>query len=136
MSFTLVCPWNPLHSAPFAPYPVVSHYFVILITYIDSVVTPGNLFVDSKIYLIAFSSMAIKGSTSLPSGVILTPNEYKKYIHLTQATKSAFISFVAQTGNASAYLSHSSGPWILNSGVSGHLFGNKDLFLPLLLHHL
>ena len=89
MSFTLFCPWNPLHYAPFVPSPVVSHCFVILSTYIDSVVTPGNLFVDSKVYLIVFSSMAIKGSTSLPLGVILTPNKYKEYIHLTQATKSA-----------------------------------------------
>ena len=35
--------------------------------------------------------MAIKGSTSPPSGIILTPNEYKEYIHLTQAAKSASI---------------------------------------------
>ena len=73
-------------------------------------VTLGNLFVDLEVYLIAFSSMAVKGSTSPPSGVILTPNEYKEYIHLTQPAKSASISSVAQTGNASACLSHSSGP--------------------------
>ena len=72
--------------------------------------------------------MAVKGSSSTPLGVILTPNEYKEYIHLTQAAKSASISFVAQTGNASACLSHSSSRWILDSGASDHLSGNKDIF--------
>ena len=72
--------------------------------------------------------MAVKWSSSTPSGVILTPNEYKKYIHLTKATKSASISSVAHTGNVFACLSHSSGPWILDSKASDHLFGNKDLF--------
>ena len=72
--------------------------------------------------------MAIKGSSSSPSGVILSPNEYKEYIHLTQPTKSASILSIAQTDNASACLSHSSGPWILDSGAFDHLSSNKDLF--------
>ena len=72
--------------------------------------------------------MAIKGSSSALSRVILMPNEYKEYIHLTQAAKSASISSVSQIGNASACLSHSSGPWILDSGASDHFSGNKDLF--------
>ncbi|KAJ9685307.1 hypothetical protein PVL29_017366 [Vitis rotundifolia] len=40
------------------------------------------------------------------------------------------IASVAQTGNASACLTHTSSlrPWILDSGASDHIFGNKDLF--------
>ena len=68
--------------------------------------------------------MADKGSSSIPMGVILTPNQYKEYLHLTLVAKSSSISSVAQTGNASACLSHLSGTWILNSRVSG----NEDLF--------
>ena len=79
----------------------------------------------------------LKGSSFTPSRVILTPNDYKEYLHLTQVAKSASISSVAQTGNASACLSHSSEQWILDSGAFDHLSGNKDFFfLPLLLHHL
>ena len=59
-----------------------------------------TFFIDSEVYLIVFSFMAIKGSSSPPSRVILTPNEYKEYIHRTQATKFASISFVVQIGNA------------------------------------
>ena len=80
--------------------------------------------------------MANKESSSTPPVVVLAPNEYKEYLHLTQATKSASISFVFQTGIASACFSHSSGPWIFYSGESNHLSDNKDFFLPLLLHHL
>ena len=72
--------------------------------------------------------MAAKGSSTTPPEVILMPNEYKEYLHLTQATKFASISSVAQTGNASTCLSHSSGPWILNFGACDHLYGNKHFF--------
>ena len=72
--------------------------------------------------------MDVKGSSSTLPGVILMPNEYKKYIYLTQAAKSTSILFVAQTGNASAFLSHSRCQWILNSGTFDHLSSNKDIF--------
>ena len=58
----------------------------------------------------------------------LTPGEYEEFLRLTHAAKSASIASVAQTGNAPAYLTHSLGPWILDSCASDHLFGNKDLF--------
>ena len=75
--------------------------------------------------------MVVKGSSSTPPRVILTPNEYKEYIHLTQATKSASISSVAQAGSVSTCLLHSFGPWILDFGASDHLSGNKNIFLSL-----
>ena len=58
----------------------------------------------------------------------LTPGEYEEFLHLTHVAKSASIAFVVQTSNASAYLTHSLSPWILNSNASDHLSGNKDLF--------
>ena len=72
--------------------------------------------------------MAAKGSSSTPPGVILTPNKYKEYLHLTQAAKSASISSIAQTGNVSVCLSHSSRPWILYFGASDHISSNRDTF--------
>ncbi|RVW53512.1 Retrovirus-related Pol polyprotein from transposon RE2 [Vitis vinifera] len=53
-------------------------------------------------------------------------SEYDDYL-CYQATK---LASVAQTGNASACLTHTSslGPWILDSDASDHIFGNKDLF--------
>ena len=58
----------------------------------------------------------------------LTPSEYKEFLRLTHAAKSASIAFVAQTYNASIYLTHSLGPWILDSNAFDHLSGNKDIF--------
>ena len=67
--------------------------------------------------------------SSTSQGIPLTDSEYDDYLHY-QAAKSAFIAFVAQTGNASAYLTYTSslGPWILDSCASDHISGNKDLF--------
>ena len=60
------------------------------------------------------SSSSVSGSSSTPHDVILKPGEYEEYLRLTQAAKSSSIASVAQTGNVSAYLTHSSAPWILD----------------------
>ena len=58
-----------------------------------------------------------------------TDSEYDDYLRY-QAAKSAYVASIAQTGNASAYLTHTSslGPWILDSGASDLVSGNKDIF--------
>ena len=61
--------------------------------------------------------------SSLSQGVTLTPGEYKEFLRLTHAAKSASIASVSQTGNASAYLAH-------YAGASNHLSSNKDLLFP------
>ena len=60
-------------------------------------------------------------------GVTLTPGEYEEFLPLTHAAKSASIASVIQIDNASAYLAHSLGLWILDSSAYDHLSGNKDL---------
>ena len=101
----------------------------MLILHSEAILCPDNLaFLLIQLSFVDFISMAANGSSSTPPGVILMPNEYKEYLHLTQAAKSTSISFVVQTGNAFVCLSHSSGPWILDSGAFDHLSGNKDLF--------
>ncbi|RVX20027.1 hypothetical protein CK203_004565 [Vitis vinifera] len=68
-------------------------------------------------------------SSSTSQGISLTDSEYDNYLRY-QATKSASVAFVAQIGNASACLTHTSslGPWILDSDASDHISGNKNLF--------
>ncbi|KAJ9671200.1 hypothetical protein PVL29_027268 [Vitis rotundifolia] len=63
-------------------------------------------------------------SSSTSQDISLTDGEYD------QATKSTFVASIAQTSNASAYLTHTSslGPWILDSSASDHISGNKDFF--------
>ena len=58
-----------------------------------------------------------------------TDSEYDDSLRY-QATKSASVASVAQTGNAFFCLTHTSslGPWILDSGTSDRISGNKDLF--------
>ena len=73
-------------------------------------------------------SNSVSGSSSTPQGVILTPSEYEEYLRFTQAAKSFSITSVAQTGNVSTCLTHSSASWILDTGASDHISGNKDLF--------
>ena len=67
-------------------------------------------------------------SPILAASVVFTSEKLVAYPHCTQASKFLLIAFVAQNGNASTCLSHSSKPWILDSGASDHLSGNKDIF--------
>ena len=76
-------------------------------------------------------SMASKGSIFSPilaASAVITSEKLAAYPYCTQASKSASIAFIAQIGNAFACLSHSFGPWILDSGAFDHLSGNKDIF--------
>ena len=74
------------------------------------------------------SLSSVSGSSPTPQCVILTLDENEESLRLTQAAKSSSIASIAQTGNVSACLTHSSAPWILDTGASDYIFGNKDLF--------
>ena len=60
-------------------------------------------------------------------------DESEEFLRLTQVAKSTSIASVAQTGNVSACLAHSSACRILDFGASDHIFGNNDLFSSLTL---
>ena len=75
------------------------------------VFSPGTLgFLLIQLIELFFTSMTAKGSSSTHSEVILTPNEYKEYLHLTQVAKFESMSSVAHTGNVSTCFSHSCRP--------------------------
>ena len=71
-------------------------------------------------------------SSSTSQGISPIDSEYDDYLRY-QATKSAFVASVAsvaQTGNASVCLTHTSSlePWFLDYSASYHISGNQDLF--------
>ncbi|RVW45616.1 Retrovirus-related Pol polyprotein from transposon RE2 [Vitis vinifera] len=70
--------------------------------------------------------MAQSSDSPLPQ----PPSSSAPPISSASQTSQASIASVAQPGNASACLTHTSslGPWILDSGASDHLSSNKDLF--------
>ena len=72
-------------------------------------------------------SSSVSWSSSTLQGVILTPSEYEEYLRLTQAAKSSSIASAAKTGNVSVCLTHSSAPWILDTGAFDLISRNKDI---------
>ena len=82
-------------------------------------------------FLVSIATKGLIFSPILAASTVITSEKLVAYPCCTQASKFASIAFVAQTNNASACLSHSSGPWILDSGASDHLSGNKDIFFSL-----
>ncbi|XP_073221256.1 uncharacterized protein [Cicer arietinum] len=67
-------------------------------------------------------------TTPSPQG---SPANYEDFLRWVQShPNSSSPTSVAHTGNSFVYLSHSSslGPWVLDSGASDHVTGNKGIF--------
>lgn len=67
-----------------------------------------------------------------PQQVTLSGRDYKAYLQY-QAASSSSVTFIAQNGNLTAYLTKtpSKGSRILDSGASNHIPGNKNIFTSL-----
>ncbi|RVW55484.1 Retrovirus-related Pol polyprotein from transposon RE1 [Vitis vinifera] len=95
---------------------------------------PSDNTSDSSVLVSQTNSRGDAVVTEVEANVLIPPIAIRTAlvigVIITWATKSASVTSVAQTGNASACLTHTSslGPWILDSGASDHIFGNKDLF--------
>ena len=79
-------------------------------------------------FLVSMAAPSSIFSPILVASAIFTSKKLVTYHHCTQASKSASVAFVAQTGNFFACLSHPSEPWILDSAASDHYSSNKDIF--------
>ena len=80
--------------------------------------------------------MVVKRSSSTPSGVILSPNEYKKYIHLTQAANMhPFCLLPRPVMLLLAFHIHMVHEFSILEPLITFLV-IRIFFLPLLLHHL
>ena len=100
-----------------------------------SVINAISYMADLHVLFIWLGLLIIQQVRALSQGAhphlrvsFLIPANMRSTLHLTQAAKSSSIASVAQTGNVSACLTHSSTPWILYIGASDHIYSNKDIF--------